>query len=73
MHGDPRDASLWKVMRDDGTVLGRYGNKPTAVAAMIRFSADGGGYQVVNESLADRSSDVESDPRQIIVPLREIE
>jgi len=54
MHDDLRDASLWKVLRDDGTVLGRYSNKPAAVAAMIRFSAGGGGYQVINETPADR-------------------
>lgn len=42
----------WKVLRDDGTVLGRYGSKPAALAAMVRFAADGCGYEVVQDAAA---------------------
>ncbi len=41
--------TIWKVQRDDGTVLARHDSKPKAVAAALRFSADGSSYSVVED------------------------
>jgi hypothetical protein len=43
---------MWKVQRDDGTVLVRHDSKPKAMAAALRFSADGCSYSVIEEPSA---------------------
>jgi hypothetical protein len=49
----------WKVQRDDGTVLARYDSKAKAMAAAVRFSADGCAYSVIEEpsNLIDQLTD----------------
>jgi len=54
----------WKIVRHDGTVLGTYRNKPAALAAAIRFSADGCGYEVVNDTAKATDADA------VIMPQR---
>lgn len=47
---DPDRETLWMIQRDDGTVLARHNSKTRAVAAMLRFSADGCSYAVVEDA-----------------------
>ena len=54
----------WKIVRHDGAVLGTYRSKPLALAAAIRFSADGWGYEVVNDTPKTTDADA------LIVPVR---
>jgi hypothetical protein len=62
-----RPDTMWKVARvEDGAELGRYASKPKALAAALRFSADGCAYEII-----EAPADTVREARGIVVPMRD--
>lgn len=62
----PNADRMWKVARvEDGAELGRYVSKPKALAAAVRFSADGCAYEVT-----EAPGGFEQETKGVVVPMR---
>lgn len=68
--GTTKAAQYWVVVRrEDGKRLVRYSAKPKALAAALRFGADGGPCDIIRETAAGSETDPNSNSK--VVPLRQ--
>jgi hypothetical protein len=66
MSGMRHPDTMWKVARvEDGAELGRYASKPKALAAAVRFGADGCAYKII-----EAPADTVRERIGVVVPMR---